>query len=148
SLWLALTDGDHGRLHGMAEVVGSAALVRKDSFAAPAPIGSVLSSGAAADSHTAKGGFPVDRDEPFDVCVRGFGPSGGVLAARLAAEIQAWHAAGRPSTTNLEIEACAADTAAESIIAAYIVNKPHARLGLSFGERTKDSVGALSPPAR
>lgn len=147
SLWLALTDPDYVRLHGLPEVVGAAALLHTGSFAAPAPLRSALSASATADAGTAESTFPDDRDEPFDVGVRGFGPLGEQLAVRLAAGIRAWDAAGRPSTTKLEIAAYAAGTPQEAIAAAYVIDKPHVRLGLTFDEQaqTSDAVNTRAP---
>jgi protein-L-isoaspartate(D-aspartate) O-methyltransferase len=65
--------------------------------------------------------------EPFQLCVRMYGPSGPAIGRRLLAQLNDWAAAGRPSTTDFRIIAFpSANTDWQS--GDMVVRKPHSTL--------------------
>ncbi len=68
-----------------------------------------------------------------ELVVAGYGPNAASLAGRLAAQVQAWHAAGRPGTQGLHVDAYprdAAISATPAIPGAMIVERPHTRFAV------------------
>jgi protein-L-isoaspartate(D-aspartate) O-methyltransferase len=132
SLWLALNDRDHVRLH-MSDSMGAGALLERDSLAVPirstaAAPGGDGGSGASAE---VEGG---SEPEQFELAVRAFGPRGTALAQRLADRIADWHRAGRPPTELLQVDVHPKSTPDELVDADYIIDKTHIRLGVSFSQ--------------
>jgi protein-L-isoaspartate(D-aspartate) O-methyltransferase len=84
--------------------------------------------GAGAGAGSGAGGFGIaglilatppaspgeHRYGEFEVAVRGFGPGGAALALRLAGQVGAWQAAGRPRASDLRVTAYPRTTARES----------------------------------
>jgi protein-L-isoaspartate(D-aspartate) O-methyltransferase len=68
----------------------------------------------------------VPLDPPSTTGVRGYGPGGDDLAARLLAQVDAWIAAGRPSSTGLRIRAYPAGTD----LPPPTIDRPHTRFVL------------------
>ncbi|HEY6744632.1 MAG TPA: methyltransferase, FxLD system [Mycobacteriales bacterium] len=105
-LWLALRDPDAGDLHSVTDVrpAPTPVLVGADSLSALLP-----HEGATA--------------------VRGFGPGGDALAARLLAHVEDWIAAGRPSSDSLRIRAYPAGTP----LPPPTLDLPYTRLAVYLG---------------
>ncbi len=68
--------------------------------------------------------------EKFPVVARSFGANGGLVAEQLLKHARQWDHAGRPATENLHIDAYPPN--ADIDTAAAIIDKPHARLALTW----------------
>jgi protein-L-isoaspartate(D-aspartate) O-methyltransferase len=71
--------------------------------------------------------FPGTNHE---LVAAGYGPSGASLASGLAAQIQAWHEAGRPATQGLHVDAYPRDVTVPPIPGAMIVERPNTRFAV------------------
>jgi protein-L-isoaspartate(D-aspartate) O-methyltransferase len=103
-LWLALRDPQAGDLNSVS-----------DTRPAPTPV--LVGTGSLAAL------LPLDRT----MAVRGFGPDGDTLAARLRAHVEDWVAAGRPSSAGLRISAYPAGTE----VPGPTLDRPHTRFAVT-----------------
>lgn len=106
-LWLALREPDAGDLNVVTD-------------ARPAPTPVLVGAGSLGAL------VPLDRT----MAVRGYGPDGDALAARLLAHVEDWIAAGRPSSDGLHISAYPAGAAA---VPPPTLDLPYTRLGVYLG---------------
>jgi protein-L-isoaspartate(D-aspartate) O-methyltransferase len=92
------------------------------------------------------------RYREFEVAVRGFGPLGASLAERLAAQVGAWQASGRPRASDLSVTAYPRGTPGEPAPGvpglpecpgqASIMDRPHTRLALAWPPRPASSAAS------
>jgi protein-L-isoaspartate(D-aspartate) O-methyltransferase len=133
SLWLALNDRDHVRLH-MSDSMGAGALLERDSLAVPIRSTAAAVRGGDGGPGALAEGESDSEPEQFELAVRAFGPRGTTLAQRLADRITDWHRAGRPPTERLQVDVHPKSTPDELIDADYIIDKTHTRLGVRFSQ--------------
>ena len=127
SLWLALHEPDLGGLSAIGAAVRLGLVPELVVF--PGQVGTRVLVGAAGLAALVR----VDGTEDggrFEVAVRGLGAGSGPLADRLAAQVAAWDAHGRPSTDGLRIRAYPAGTPA---VGSTVIDKRHTRLVLDWG---------------
>ena len=127
-LWLALHDPGVGQL----TAVGPAA----ERNLIPAVItdlpGMTSTTVLVGDKSLAAVVRPPGMASAFEARVRGYGPGGDDLAARLAASIRAWDSAGRPASAALRVRACPAASHGHGERAAFTVTMPHTRFLLDW----------------
>jgi hypothetical protein len=69
-------------------------------------------------------------DADHELVAAGYGPTAASLAGGLAAQVQAWHAADRPGTQGLHVDAYPRDVAIPAIPGAMIVERPNTRFAV------------------
>jgi protein-L-isoaspartate(D-aspartate) O-methyltransferase len=125
-LWLALTEPGLSRLNiggRHAEPAGQS----RERFAGLLPLGGFARSGSAGQLGVAALAVPAGRaqdDGPLAVAVRGYGPGGAALAARLAARAAAWDEAGRPGAGSLGLAVYPAGTRVAAAEGSVIIHRP------------------------
>lgn len=72
----------------------------------------------------------TDHETDRELVAAGYGSSGASLASGLAAQIQAWHEAGRPATHGLHVDAYPCDVEVPPIPGAMIVERPNTRFAV------------------
>jgi protein-L-isoaspartate(D-aspartate) O-methyltransferase len=78
---------------------------------------------------------PARGQHEFEVAVRGFGPRGAILAERLAGRVGAWHAAGRPRSSDVNVFAYPRAAPGETVPARpgqVVLDRPNTRLVLGW----------------
>jgi protein-L-isoaspartate(D-aspartate) O-methyltransferase len=68
----------------------------------------------------------------FEVTVRGYGPGGADLAARLASQLAAWQEAGQPAASALTVAAYPAGTAVPETAGQVILDRRYVRLAVAW----------------
>jgi protein-L-isoaspartate(D-aspartate) O-methyltransferase len=81
--------------------------------------------------------LPLDKafrsDQPFPLFVRRFGPDDSI-GQRFVNQIQAWDAAGRPSTDSMRIRAYPKDSMREPAVGEFVIERPWTRLMIEWPE--------------
>ena len=128
-LWLALHEPDVGHLSALGAAVGRGLAPAVVVFPGMALTTVLLGKqGLAAMVRADGAGVPADR---FDLQVQPFGQAANDLAHRLATQVHAWQAAGRPSTTALRIRAYPRNLA-DNDANPLVIDTAHARLLLDW----------------
>jgi protein-L-isoaspartate(D-aspartate) O-methyltransferase len=79
--------------------------------------------------------LPTGGQREFEVAVRGFGPRGAILAERLAGRVGAWHASGRPGSSDVVLTAYPRGASGEPVPAGpgqVMLDRPNTRLLLDW----------------
>ncbi|MET3806071.1 protein-L-isoaspartate(D-aspartate) O-methyltransferase [Nakamurella sp. UYEF19] len=128
-LWLALHEPDVGHLSALGEALGRGLAPAAVLFPGMALTTVLLGEqGLAALVRADEAGVPADR---FDLQVQPFGQGATDLAHRLATQVLAWQAAGRPLTTALRIRAYPRNVAGDEANP-MVIDTAHARLLLDW----------------
>jgi|HubBroStandDraft_4_1064222.scaffolds.fasta_scaffold42244_2 protein-L-isoaspartate(D-aspartate) O-methyltransferase len=114
-LWLTLTQLDLGRLTVITGEAGGLPPFGGLTAAAPGGPGIAMLAGAAGE-----------------ISVRGYGPGGPALAARLAGLVPDWAGQGRPGTANLRLSAWPASTAPRPAPGQVILARPNVALAAGW----------------
>jgi protein-L-isoaspartate(D-aspartate) O-methyltransferase len=128
-LWLTLTEPDTDRLTFLVTAAGSA------QDAPRLPLGALAGRDPDAGGLGIVGVSHLDRAAfPHEIMLRGYGPGGPALAARLVRQSAAWDRLGRPGAADLRLTVWLA-SAALPAAGQIVLRRPHVQLAVAWPAR-------------